>query len=272
MAPNQHPARTTATRGSLSARQWQDLRQAARLARSEGVSFTWHRDGSILISPAPQVSNHAGNRQRGQQVERPAAPDPQPMDTQPMETVDSPRQQSKKQQRDAERLQKWRAKQPASQSAARWSLLTKPLLWRVRRTHLDATFTAWMRTRLEARRMLRSVLWREWTRPQIEPPPLTVLSPASGIRVIPTGLQILGARSLRDEYILKRSRALLHRVFDGTGPTRAIWWWLSRRDLARDSTPTLGARSPGAAGLTTPVSARNRKKPRGRGGRGGMSP
>ena len=72
--------------------------------------------------------------------------DPQPMDTQPTESVDSPRPQSKKQQRDAERLQKWKAKQPASQLTARWLLLSKPLLGQVRRTYLDSTFTAWMRS------------------------------------------------------------------------------------------------------------------------------
>ena len=65
--------------------------------------------------------------------------------------------------------------------------------------------------RLEARRKVRNVLWREWTRPQIEPPPLTPISPETarmGMRAIPSGLhlQILGARSLRDEYILKRAR------------------------------------------------------------------
>ena len=67
MAPK-HPAQ--ATRGNLSARQWQDLRQAARLARSEGVSITWRRDGSMLISPPKPLtdsSNTAGNRQRGQE-------------------------------------------------------------------------------------------------------------------------------------------------------------------------------------------------------------
>ena len=74
--------------------------------------------------PAPQVSNKAGNRQRGQQMEQQMAHDPQPMDTQPTETVDSPWPQSKKQQRDAERLQKWKAKQPASQLTARWQLLS----------------------------------------------------------------------------------------------------------------------------------------------------
>ena len=31
-----------------------DIRQAARLARSEGVQVTWRRDGSILIAPAPR--------------------------------------------------------------------------------------------------------------------------------------------------------------------------------------------------------------------------
>ena len=37
MAPS-HSARSAATRGSQSARQWADIRQAARIARSEGVT------------------------------------------------------------------------------------------------------------------------------------------------------------------------------------------------------------------------------------------
>jgi len=256
MAPKR-PAQPAASRGSLSARQWQDLRQAARLARSEGVSLTWRRDGSILIMPAPQVSNKAGNRQRGQQMEQQMAHDPQPMDTQPTETVDSPRPQSKKQQRDAERLQKWKAKQPASQWTARWLLLAKPLLWQVRRTHLDSTFTAWMRSRLEARRKLRSLLWQEWTRPHI-PPPSHIGPPGSRLRARSQGLLVLGLRSCRDEYILKRARAFAPHC---SGGSREISGWLRQYAAMADSMASSGA--------ATPVSKVRSRMPRG--GRGGRS-
>jgi len=255
MAPPQRPAQPAASRGSLSARQWSDLRQAARLARSEGVSLTWRRDGSILIAPAPQVSHGAGNRQRGQRMEQQTAPQLQPMDTQPMETVGSPRPQSKKKQRDAARLQQWKAK-AVSQQMARWLLLTKPLLWRARRTHLDATFTAWMRTRL-AQQKLRSLLWQEWTRPHI-PPPTHIGPPGSRLRARSQGLLVLGPRSCRDEYILKRARAF---ALHCSGGSREISGWLRHRAARADSMA-----SPGAA---TPVSKVRSRMPRGgRGGRG----
>lgn len=256
MAPTQRPARATATRGSLSDRQWKDLRQAARLVRSEGVSLTWRRDGSILITPAPQVSNNAGSRQRGQQMEQHTTHDPQPMDTQPTESVDSPRPQSKKQQRDAERLQKWKAKQPASQSTARWLLLTHRLLWAARKVSCNAVWTAWMRHRQVVHK-LRSLLWREWTRPQIEPP-AHIGPPGSRLRARCQGLLMLGQRSLRDEYILVRARAFARHC---SGGSRHVSGWLRQRAVMADPTA-----SPGAA---TPASKVRTRMPRGgRGGRG----
>eukprot|EP00966_Prymnesium_polylepis_P027641 639131-Prymnesium_polylepis.1 len=59
-SPQWHPARPTATRGSLSARHWQALRQAARLARSEGVTVTWRRDGTIILAPLKDSPSTAG--------------------------------------------------------------------------------------------------------------------------------------------------------------------------------------------------------------------
>lgn len=96
--------------------------------------------------------------------------------------------------------------------------------------------------RLEVRRKLRSLLWRAWrTRPQFEPPPLTVFSSASGIRAVPAGLQILGPRSLRDEYILARAGAFHTQAYGTHGHTKAIWSWLRRKDLTHPI-HTLGAR------------------------------
>ena len=74
---SKRPARS---RSSLSDRQWSDLRQAARLARSEGVTLEWRRDGSIIISPHIP-SAKAGIRQTQRQEVR-AAPDSQLEDTQ----------------------------------------------------------------------------------------------------------------------------------------------------------------------------------------------
>ena len=82
------------------------------------------------------------------------------------------------------------------------------------------------------------------------------------------GLQVLGARSLRDEYILARTRALIHHPsirshFRASGLRKALWSWLGfQRVMDFDRTHKV-ARSPETAGLTTPTSARNLKKSRG---------
>ena len=62
----------------------------------------------------------------------------------------------------------------------------------------------------EARRKLRDVLrpyaWQEWTRRHIEVPCTT--KPAPGRVVYPVGRAALSPLSMRDEFILKRARAL----------------------------------------------------------------
>jgi len=216
--PRRHPVQSAGSRGSLNARQWQDIRQAARVARSEGVTITWRRDGSIAISPAPvsaSTPHKAGNQLREQERSHRTTRDAvaQPMDTAGSETIPS-KKQLQKQERDAGRAEANRALK-ASPQLARWQLLSKRLLWTARKDTCNAIWTAWMRSRdpearLEARRKVRNVFWREWTRPQIEPPPLPTVSPGSPMRVIATGLQVIGARSMRDEYILKRSRAFIN--------------------------------------------------------------
>jgi len=261
------PKRPAQSRGSLSARQWQDIRQAARLARSEGVSITWRRDGSILISPPKDSTMAAGNPQHGKGQEQSTTRDgsKQPLDS----GGHACNQSSKKQQRDAKRAEADRALK-TSPWLARLELLTKRLLWSARKATCDAAWTAWMRSRspeaqLETRRKLRGMLWREWTRPQIAPPPPPSLPP--GCRALPAGLQVLGARSLRDEYILARARAFTDhpsiRSLRASGLSKALWSWLGfRQEMDFDRTHK-AARSPETAGLSTPTSARSRQKTRG---------
>jgi hypothetical protein len=270
MAPKHH-ARPAATRGSTSARLWQDLRQYARLARSEGVSVERRPDGGILISPLPLTdsTNAAGNPQREREKKTKKAPDAtgaEPMDT------SGPPQPSKKQQRDVERAKKHQAL-PTSPSTARWTLLAQRLVRDARRLTRDSTHAAWKRSRtpeaqLEARRKWRTLLWREWTRPRFAPPPMPVL-PAGCIR-IPTGVQVLGARSLRDEYLLSRARALSRAA--GISVSYDIARWLRQPRLRQaPSNRIAGAKtSPETAGLSTPVSSRSRKK-KSRGGIGGQA-
>ena len=189
--------------------------------------------------------------------------------TKPMDTSCGGRTKSKKQlARDAGRAEADQALK-ASPHMARWQLLTQRLFWTARKATCNTVWTAWMRSRtpearLEARRKLRGVLWREWTRPQIEPPPSPPLPP--GCRVLPTGLQVLGARSLRDEYISARVRAFTHhpsiRSLRASGLSKALWSWLGFQRVMDFDRTHKAARSPATAGLSTPTSARGRKKSR----------
>ena len=273
MAPK-HPAHSAGSRGSVSARQWQDIRQAARLARSEGVAITWRRDGSLHISPQapPKDSPHkAGNRLREQEKRQETTrdADTQPMDTAGCETTLS-KKQLQKQERDASRAEANRALK-ASPHMARWQLLSKRLLWTARKATVNAVWTAWMRSRTpearqEVRLKLRTLLWRAWACPQPDSTPGPSLSPASRTSTLPPmGPQVLGALSLRDRYIRARTRAFinhLHPQVQGVFACKALWTWLGFRQKMDFDRTYKAARSPETAGLTTPTSARNRKKTR----------
>ena len=177
-----------------------------------GVSVEQRPDGGILITPLPLTdsTNAAGKPQQGYGKKKGTTRDSS--EPQPMDTYGSAQavKLSKKQQRDAQRAKDDQALR-ASPSTARWKLLTQHLVHNARRTIRDSTHDAWKRSRtpeaqLEARRKWRALLWREWTRPRFVPPPMPAL-PAGCVRIL-TGVQVLGARSLRDEYFLSRARAL----------------------------------------------------------------
>ena len=176
-------------------------------------------------------------------------------------------QPSKKQQRDAQRAKDDQALR-ASPSTARWKLLTHKLVWRAHRIFLDSTFTAWRAQQEESRRKWRALLWGEWTRARFAPPPPPALP--AGCVSIPTRLQVLGARSLRDEYFLSRTRALSRAA--GITVSYDIARWLRRPELRQaPSNRNAGAKSsPGTVGLSAAVSSRSRKK-KSRGDTGGQA-
>ena len=219
------------TNGSLSARQWQDLRQAARLARSEDVTITWRGVNNITIHPgSPRLS---GPDRGGQEVRS-----TRPRDkgaTHPPEPEGTPAL-SKKQQRSARRLQEHRGKMRAEPEpgqpglvAERWHTLTQAALRRSRWQQSQAVWTQWMRARLSPRRdacrKLRLAFWREWTRPQFAPGP-GISETADPERQL--GFADLGPRSHRDEYILKLARARCARLADACPwalrPRRIRYW------------------------------------------------
>ena len=190
--------------------------------------------------------------------------------TQPMDTVDSTLATSKKQQRDTKRAMDDRALK-ASPSMARWKLLISRKLWTARKATCDAVWAAWMRSRCpearqEVRLKLRTLLWRAWACPQPDGAPGPSFSPASRTSTLPPmGPQVLGALSLRDRYIRARTRAFinhLHPQVQGVFACKALWTWLGFRQKMDFDRTHKAARSPETAGLTTPTSARNRKKTR----------
>ena len=113
--------------GSITARQWQDIRQGARLARTEGVQLILH---GLRISPVKK------GQEKG---ESPCHPH---FTSEPAKTVrdNSRDESSSKKERDARRAKEFRARKGV---AFRWELLTTKLK-RIEKFHL------------------RSVVWVQW--------------------------------------------------------------------------------------------------------------
>jgi hypothetical protein len=216
--------------GSLSARQWQELRQAARLARSEGVVVTRY---GFTFSPALRSNNQV----RGSE---PAA----------REAAGEPRSSSTRQPspRDVQRAQEFRARVRVQQ---RWLPLVLKLVRSHRWTTQQAVWTSWLRARLsppkpEVLRKLRDLLWRAWTTPQF--------GSSSDSQDLSLRTKYMRVR-FDDACSLMRMQIAL-----------AIEAQEAILCMCPDSGRSLPARGAAEAGITTPVSARKQgKKPRGRG-------
>ena len=193
--------------GSLSARQWQDLRQAARLARSEGVTIEWRGINNVTIIPGSARTPQRPVRK--EQVPRQMSPRDKSSD-EPSDP-EAPAAKSKKHQRDALRAQEHRAEKQTK----RWYKLSLAALRRARWQEGQAVWTQWMRARMspprDARRKIRLAFWREWTRPQLE---LSPGLPETADYPRQVGFADLGLRSHRDEYILQLVRARCARLTD----------------------------------------------------------
>ena len=194
MAPSR-PARPTATRGTLSARQWQDIHNAALVSRATGVTLVTHGVKSIGDKPPANAGNPRAQVARGSAVREPDG-------AQQRDTGAAPAGAAKKKQRDLRRAQANRA----NKAVARWQSLAK----RLKYDHVVMpVWTHFMRSRMspkrDARRKLRDVLWREWTRRQFD---------AAESSTAPLGTRSpLGLLSHRDRYILRRADALMLHVF-----------------------------------------------------------
>ena len=160
---HQAPAAERKRRGILSARAWEDIRQAARLARSEGVKLFLH---GVDVSPQDQG--------RGARRDTPVRPRSAAVRTdmtarddseqEPTEPEGPARTPSKKQPkpRDLKRLQEFQEHKVAMlAAAAKWRRIAAAYtakakwlrLFRKRRMH--ARWTEWMISTLEARAQRR---------------------------------------------------------------------------------------------------------------------
>ena len=163
--PNdEQPKAAAAKRGCLSARHWQDIRQAARTARSEGITLIIH---GVTVVPAvcgkenqPEPQHKSTTTTacsgRGQQP-RKAIGDAH--DHQPKSQQDQ--QQPTKQQRENQRsLARLRAFQQALACGLHWLPLVQRLLHQDRVKSRDRVWTEFMRRRLELRDKMRGFLGR----------------------------------------------------------------------------------------------------------------
>jgi len=131
----------TAYRGSLSRRQWDDLRQAARLARACGAGFILH--GVQVVPP--------GDVHRGRKIpertdgEKKKMPVPDAHESESKDTGDEARANtSKRQQKSAQRREEWREKKRDEERGACWLSIVQHLLHRDRKKLCDEVWTAWM--------------------------------------------------------------------------------------------------------------------------------
>mmetsp|Transcript_58805 Transcript_58805/g.161381 ORF Transcript_58805/g.161381 Transcript_58805/m.161381 type:complete len:229 (+) Transcript_58805:196-882(+) len=179
---DEQPKAAAAKRGCLTARHWQDLRQAARLARSEGVTLIMH---GITVSPGAQQNSPIVQHKmtttttvldrRGQQPKESTGTAREHLS----EKQQQQQQPNRKQREEQRSLGRLRAFQQAKACGARWKPLIQLLLRRDRANSRDAVWTAHMRHKLALRDkmcdFLGRVLHHASTRAN---PPVQAKSPA----------------------------------------------------------------------------------------------
>ena len=188
--PTRHPAQAAGNSRCLSARQWLDVRQAARIARSEGVSLVLH--GVKVGGDNVRFGNSKSTTPPHQEQDKSGGPEPM------VTSEPTVQQESKKQPsaRSVRRREEFRARKRAEE---RWMALTQKSLWVARRKRRDDTWTAWMRStfspRRDARRKIRAAFWGAWSKRQFKLDDERANGP-------------LGMCSLRDMYIYKKAMVM----------------------------------------------------------------
>jgi len=164
-----------AKRGGHGAR-WAETRQAARIARTEGVIIVLHPDGRTEVKPKParQEENTPSNTQSDTTGERDGQ---KPTLTEAVGNGSSKpsKRQLKRQELSTQRLHKFQ------ELKRRWLLLSHKLLQPDRAKLRNAVWTSWMSDRVPTS--------LDPPKPTPEPSPPPVLAPAPGMHVRIAGLQ-----------------------------------------------------------------------------------
>ena len=158
------PKAAAAKYGCLSTRQWQDIRRAARLASSEGITLIMH---GVSVIPTTRDSENLSQSENNSTTT--SARDGRGL--QPKESIgkacENPsakqlhEQQLTKQQREQERsLRRLHDFQQAFACGARWEPLVQKLLRKERAISRAQVWTAHMERRLAMREKMRAFLLR----------------------------------------------------------------------------------------------------------------
>jgi len=157
------PKAAAAHRGCLTAPHWQDIRQGARLARSEGVTIIIH-NVTVIVGPVtrghqPQSQDNStattGRGGCGQQLKESISKACE------YPTAEQHEQQPSKRQREQQRsLLRLHDHQQAKACGARWAPLVQNLLRKERAISRADVWTTHMRYRIELRDKMSGFLAR----------------------------------------------------------------------------------------------------------------
>ena len=154
------PKAAAAKRGCLSARQWQDIRQAGRLARSEGITLIMHG-----VTVAPSARGHPEPEFKSTVTSARGGRGQQPKEAIGGACEQPPAKQHEqrppKQQREQDRsLQRLNDFQQAIACGVRWQPLVQKLLRKVRAISRHNVWTAHMSHNIELRNKMGDFLAR----------------------------------------------------------------------------------------------------------------
>lgn len=192
MVPPPHP-RPAANRGTLSARQLQDIRDLTSIANEGGVTLIFHGVKIVGDKGRPAAGNPQQARpQNDREAVREQDVENEPMDTDGPPATPTAANRKKKEERDAQRA----AENRARRRVARWRSLVKRLVYdRVWMPLWKQMMCENQGPKRDARRRMRDALWAEWRRKQFDSGESSSALPSDSHRL-----------SHRDRWLLRRSK------------------------------------------------------------------